>query len=69
MNMSPLMFGPQDLDRFRLSDPARPTGVMFHRETCERLAHDQAHIQGQTRIFAGAPAWAIEHHDRVRLWR
>lgn len=68
MDMTPFVFGLQDLDRLRLTDPPRSSRVMLQCEPCERFSHDQTDVEGQTGIFARTATRTIENDDCIGMF-
>jgi hypothetical protein len=59
MDVASLVLGAQDLHSLILRDPPRATRVVLGHEACERLTHDQAHIQRQAGLRTYAATRAL----------
>ena len=54
------LLGVEDVDRLLLADPAGTLGVVLDDKAGEGLADDEAHVEGQAGVLAGAAAGAFE---------
>lgn len=63
MHMPALIFGAQNFDSLFGAEPTRTFWVLFDDEAGERLAYDQAYVQGQARVGARYTTRAVERHE------
>ena len=67
VHVAAFVLGAQDIHCLILRYPVRSIRMMIDNKAGERLTHNQADIERQTRIISACPARALQCHDVVGI--